>query len=122
MSDEAVQLFLRPFVNELVRGNEDRLSSQIESRIFVHLIRQSDIAIAYEEDDEEMEEDEESYPEKKDGMDKDESIEDEEEALFCLDDADPRAGKGDVTIPQIHIDYENMGRILIEAGSKKEVL
>lgn len=80
------------------------------------------MAIAYEDDDEEIEEDTDHNTENDNSIEKPESMEDnDEEAIFCLDEADPRAGKGDVIIPQIHIDYENMARILIEAGSKKEV-
>ena len=104
----------------MAHGKENRLLSQIENRIFDHLIRQSDVAIAYEDDEQEMEEDTDRNSDN--SIEQNESIDDnDEDAPFCLDDADPRAGKGDVVIPQIHIDYENMARILIEAASKKEV-
>ena len=106
----------------MAHGKENRLLSQIENRIFDHLIRQSDEAIAYENDEQEMEEDTNRNSDNDNSIEQNESIEEnDEEAPFCLDDADPRAGKGDVVIPQIHIDYENMARILIEAASKKEV-
>ena len=41
-------------------GRESRLVEQIEERIFNHLIRQSDVALAYEEGSDQEMEDEES--------------------------------------------------------------
>jgi ribosomal RNA-processing protein 1 len=71
MSQSVIRAFLKPFIDELKVGRESRLSTHIEERIFHHLMRQSDVGIAYEEgdfpsddeeevdgDDEEMEHDE----------------------------------------------------------------
>ena len=122
-----IQMLIKPFVNELTWGTEERLLSQIETRVFDHLIRQSDVAIEYEDDDEE-EVDEEAHNESEDDSepktesDKSDNSDDEEgEESFTLDDADPRAGKGDVVLPQLKVDFEKISKILLEAGSKKEV-
>ena len=111
-------------MNELAWGNEERLLSHIENRIFDHLIRQSDVAIQYEEDDDEVVDNDETGGSEngnvlgeKNGTYKNN---DDEEDSF-LDDADPRAGRGDVILPQIPLDYENVAKKLLEAGSKKEV-
>ena len=123
-----IQMLIKPFVNELTWGTEERLLSQIETRVFDHLIRQSDVAIAYEEEDDDDELDEEAHNESEDDSesktesDKSDNSDDEEgEESFTLDDADPRAGNGDVVLPQLQVDFEKIGKILLEAGSKKEV-
>merc|ERR1712062_669383 len=116
-------MLIKPYVSELTWGKEERLSSQIEVRVFDHLIRQSDVAIAYEEEDddddqEEMDEDSLSNGE----IEKHDISEDEEDdEKFSLDDADPRAGKGDVVLPQFKVDFEKMAKITLEAGSSKDV-
>ena len=120
-----IQMLIKPFVNELTWGKEERLLSQIETRVFDHLIRQSDVAIAYEDDDEESvdaevndtEEDSSSRAE----SEKSDNSDDEDTEQFSLDDADPRAGKGDVVLPQLKVDFGQLGKILLDAGSKKEV-
>merc|ERR1712018_454286 len=118
LTDELIQILLRPFINELTWGKEERLSSQIEIRVFDHLIRQSDVAIAYEEDDDD--ENSEMEDDTTFGTDVDNSDTVDEEPI-SLNDADPRAGKGDVVLPQLKIDYEKIAKIVLEAGSKKEV-
>ena len=40
---------MRPFVRELKVGREERLRGHIEERIFQHLMRQSDVGIAYDQ-------------------------------------------------------------------------
>ena len=121
-TDETILRLLQPYVNELALGYEERLLNQIENRIFDHLIRQSDVAIAYEEDDEDSDigdgkfnsDDAIANVEK---SSKDKCIEEE----FVIDDADPRAGRGDVTLPQIQMDYQKLAEKLLETGGKKEV-
>ncbi len=51
LDDQIIRVFLRPFVAQLRRGKggEERLRSHVEERIFHHLMRQSDVGIAYEE-------------------------------------------------------------------------
>ena len=123
LTHESIEMLIKPYVNELTWGKEERLSSQIEIRVFDHLIRQSDVAIAYEEEDddddqEEMDEDSLSNGE----IEKHDISEDEEDdEQFSLDDADPRAGKGDVVLPQLKVDFEKMAKITLEAGSSKDV-
>ena len=111
-----------PFVNELACGQEGRLQSHIEIRIFDHLVRQSDVATEYEQDEDDDDE-AESEQEQRDLVESSKTlVNDSEEGDFSIEDADPRAGKGDVTLPQICVDYNNISKILLEAGSKKEVI
>lgn len=121
LTDESIQIFLKPFVNELAKGKEDRLLSQIEIRIFDHLIRQSDVALEYEDDDEEEQDDIVTDSEHDDLTEHKNTVDKDEEELFSLEDADPRAGTGDFILPQINVNSVNMAKILLEAGSKKEV-
>ena len=121
LTDESIQILLQPFVNELAKGSEERLLSQIETRIFDHLIRQSDVAMAYEEDDEENQDENSVEFDEEKSTSQSITADSDDEELFSLEDADPRAGKGDVVLPQINVNSENMSKILLEAGSKKEV-
>ena len=109
-------------MNELACGQEGRLLSHIEIRIFDHLVRQSDVATEYEQDEDDDDE-AESEKEQRDLVESSKTLDnDGEEGDFSIEDADPRAGKGDVTLPQICVDYNNISKILLEAGSKKEVI
>merc|ERR1712141_648041 len=122
LSNDAIQAFLMPIVDELACGQEERLLSHIEIRIFDHLVRQSDVATEYEQDEDDDDE-AESEQEQRDLVESSKTLDnDSEEGDFSIEDADPRAGKGDVTLPQICVDYKNISKILLEAGSKKEVL
>ena len=49
LADENIRLFLVPFVSQLKDGKDERLRSHLEERIFQHLMRQSDVGIAYEQ-------------------------------------------------------------------------
>merc|ERR1711899_314123 len=70
------------------------------------------------DDQEEMDEDSLSNGE----IEKHDISEDEEDdEQFSLDDADPRAGKGDVVLPQLKVDFEKMAKIILEAGASKDV-
>ena len=108
-------------MNELAWGNEERLLSHIENRIFDHLIRQSDVAVEYDEDDDEEDDNDETSDIENATEHSSTNKDDDDEDEYCLNDADPRAGRGDVTLPQIPVDYENVAKTLLEAGSKKEV-
>ena len=121
LSNDAIQGFLMPFVNELACGQEERLLSHIEIRIFDHLVRQSDVATEYEQDEDDDVE-AEIEQEQGDLVESSKTLDDDGDGDFSIEDADPRAGKGDVTLPQISVDYKNISKILLEAGSKKEVI
>ena len=110
-----------PFVNELACGQEERLLSHIEIRIFDHLVRQSDVATEYEQDEDDDVE-AEIEQEQGDLVESSKTLDDDGDGDFSIEDVDPRAGKGDVTLPQICVDYKNISKILLEAGSKKEVI
>merc|ERR1711994_801141 len=123
LAHESIEMLIKPYVNELTWGKEERLSSQIEIRVFDHLIRQSDVAIAYEEEDDDDDQEEIDEDSLANGeIEKPDISEDEEDdEKFSLDDADPRAGKGDVVLPQLKVDFEKMAKITLEAGSSKDV-
>merc|ERR1712141_433266 len=121
LSNDAIQAFLMPIVDELACGQEERLLSHIEIRIFDHLVRQSDVATEYEQDEEDDVE-AEIEQEKGDLVESSKTLDDDGDGDFSIEDVDPRAGKGDVTLPHISVDYKNISKILLEAGSKKEVL
>ena len=110
LTDEMVHVLLEPFVDEMVNGTEVRMQEQIEERIFNHLIRQSDVALAYEEgsDDEDME-----------GMLEDSDGGDDQDKPFELSKSDPRAGVGDVCLPQLDLNYEKIAEVLFKAGSQE---
>ena len=118
LTDELIQMLLKPFINELTWGKEERLLSQIEVRVFDHLIRQSDVAIAYEEDEDEDNDEMEDESTLETDIDNSDTNTEEQ---FSFKDADPRAGQGDIVLPQLKIDYEKIAKIVLEAGSKKEV-
>ena len=106
-------------MNELTWGSEERLLSHIENRIFDHLIRQSDVAVEYEEDNDE-DDINDQIGNSEDKILKDHNKNDEnEEDIFH--ETDPRAGRGDVILPQIQLDYGKVAKKLLEAGSNKEV-
>jgi len=130
LQPEVIRTFLKPFVEELRSGREERLRSHVEERIFQHLMRQSDVGIAYEEGDDEEEEDDEDEDDGKpvaNGNHEEEEVEaedssDEEMEVASASDAkDPRAGRVDVVIPQLMVDYEQLAEDLFEAGSDAKV-
>lgn len=135
---ETIQLLLIPFINELARGQEDRLSQHIEERIFQHLMRQSDFGIAYEEgldggeEDESIDGDEDAEGGEEeeevesidggDSSDADETMEgDQDSSMFDDTAKDPRAGKVDVVLPQLEPDFEKIADDLFKAGSNPSV-
>ncbi len=131
---ETVLACVKPFAAELAASREERLRAQIEERVFKHLMRQTDLGIAYEEMEEESEEEEGSDDEnEKDGSgdedadmlngdesddDEGEDEEEEEEQNGVLD---PRAGRVDAVIPQLQTDLDGMSKILFDAASSKAV-
>ncbi len=56
MDDEVIRALVRPFLAEVRDGKDERLRGHIEERIFQHLMRQSDVGIAYDQDDDEDDE------------------------------------------------------------------
>jgi len=123
LTDDLVETLLEPFLRQIVQGEEVRLVDQIEERIFNHLIRQSDVALAYEEgsDDEDMEE--QMNEEEEEGEDNDVEEGDDEDASnnFDLAASDPRAGVGDVCLPQLDLDYNRLAEVLLKAGGEASV-
>ena len=47
--DETIRSFLRPFTAVLREARDARLRGHVEERVFHHLMRQSDVGIAYDE-------------------------------------------------------------------------
>lgn len=116
---------VQPFARHIQNGSADaRLLAHIESRIFQHLMRQSDLGIAYDEylqgnlDETDIpssdnEEEDDSETEVIDIA----SEEDEAEADAGVDEPlDPRAGGVHVTIPQLEPDFQQISRDLFEMG------
>ncbi|XP_071747231.1 uncharacterized protein [Lepeophtheirus salmonis] len=121
---ELSDTFLEVFLKDLAFGTESRIQGQVVKHIFHYLIKQSDIALAYDafrrgelpsdsSDNEGNEEGMEVDPDNK--GEKDDDIEEEETHL------DPRAGKVSITLNQLIIDFSHVGNLLFEYGSKKEV-
>jgi len=129
LTDDRLETLLEPFLRHIVAGRESRLVEQIEERIFNHLIRQSDVALAYEEGSDQEMEDEESdllNGDKSDG--EEEEVEEEQEgegedggSKFDLLASDPRAGVGDVCLPQLDLDYNRLAEVLFKAGGETSV-
>jgi len=124
LTDDNIETMVEPFLRQIVEGEEDRLVDQIEERIFNHLIRQSDVALAYEEgSDDDMEDqltsDQEEENEDENGGEV--GKEEDRESKFDLLTSDPRAGVGDVCLPQLDLDYNRMAEVLFKAGGEASV-
>ena len=124
LPDGVIRSFLQPFIEEIKLGHDDRLGDHIEERIFQHLMMQSDVGIAYEEEDSEDDEDDDVEDEMDQDDDDDGIMDDEEGDISLLDGMsaqDPRAGRVDVTIPQLIVDYKALAEQLYEAGKDQKV-
>ena len=119
MPDHLIRQCLQPFINQLRDGNEERLKSHIEERIFHHLMRQSDVGIAHEQEDEYLED--EMLEEEEEQAEEIEEGSDDEEDMDFNAPKDPRAGRVDVTIPQLMVDYEKLAEQLFQAGNDQKV-
>merc|ERR1719158_1186052 len=118
--------FVEPFLQALDGTVEERLRKHIVERIFKHLLRQSDPGIEWE-----MGEDDGDELNGEPGSDEDSNDEDMEDAEENGDGGmdvpdengvdgplDPRAGKVDVVIPQLSVDYEALSQKFFTLGSK----
>ena len=119
-----VEVVVGPWVELVAGSNDTRLREHAEERIFNHLLRQSDPGIDYQMEEDGMgEEDEEG--EEEEGGDDDEEMEvdgeEEETAENGADPEDPRAGRVNVMIPQISVEYGKIGEELFQLGSKEGV-
>jgi len=122
--DQAVlDLYLEPFFKVVSVGRECRLRDHVVERVFSHLIRQSDPGLEWEMDKEVeslgnieiIEGDEEE------GDDDDVDMDEEEQDTNGKVE-DPRAGRVDVEIPQLKLDYQQMSEKFFELGSDDKTM
>ncbi|XP_066991152.2 ribosomal RNA processing protein 1 homolog isoform X2 [Anabrus simplex] len=119
--------FLKPFLQHLSEQDEARSRTHVVQHIFHYLMKQSDMGIEYEdkftawkqagfpgescEDMERVELDDSS-----------DSDRDTQEENWNTDAKDPRAGKVNVTLPQLQFDPEKVAEIILEYAKSASVL
>merc|ERR1712062_292328 len=101
-------------------GKDERLAKHILERIYYHLMRQSDLGIAYDESLENN-----FNVETEVDMDVGEGEDDEDDdAMPIMEEnnvQDPRAGNVSVTLPQLKPDFEQLSQKLYSFGSSKNI-
>ncbi|QQP57003.1 Ribosomal RNA processing protein 1 -like protein-like Protein [Caligus rogercresseyi] len=123
---ELCDTFLEAFLSILAFGKESRIRDHVVQHVFHHLIKQSDIALAYEafkrgeldSDAEESDEGEEEEDIEMEDEEREEGIQKE-----CGEEGplDPRAGKVSISLNQLILNFSHVGDLLFEYGSKKQV-
>lgn len=129
LPQEVLETFLEPYYQLLSTNREPRLKEHVIQRIFNHLIRQSDAGIAWEirkelesKQDAGMEmEEEDSEEEGEDTVEAEEEMEEQDDNESASKAEDPRAGKVDVELPQLPVNYAQLSRKLFELGSTSGV-
>eukprot|EP00088_Acartia_fossae_P035340 TRINITY_DN363_c0_g2_i11.p1 TRINITY_DN363_c0_g2~~TRINITY_DN363_c0_g2_i11.p1 ORF type:complete len:871 (-),score=354.25 TRINITY_DN363_c0_g2_i11:199-2757(-) len=137
-----IDIYLGPFYKVIAESRDIRLREHIRERVFNYLLRQSDCGIEWEvekdveelgnvevidEDalDEGVEVDDDGIGSEEEEGEGDEGVEAEQEQ--AKSDAqqqaeDPRAGKVDVEIPQLNVDYAKISDKLFELGSSDSIM
>ena len=127
LEQKVLDIFVEPFLHALDGTVEERLRKHIVERIFKHLLRQSDPGIEWEmgeDDGDELNGEPESNEESNDDM---EEAEENGDGGMDVDvpeengvdgPLDPIAGKVDVVIPQLSVDYEALSKKFFTLGSK----
>ena len=117
LSSEQVFSLIKPYGEALQECEDSRLSNAIMKRVFEYLMRQSDVGLKHEaqaatgvELDEGMEEEE-----------NEEESEEEDDDLPTSGVLDPRAGRVDVALPQLPLDFHQCSDWLFELGAQKSV-
>jgi len=119
LEEDVILCYLQPFLQIVQKRKEPRLRSHVVERVFHYLLRQSDPGIEWE-----MEKEVESLGNivvaeneefNEDGVD-----EEDIEADIADKVEDPRAGRVDVELPQLKIDYQALSERLFELGSDED--
>merc|ERR1719319_1679571 len=122
LGEEVVEALVQPWLELVATTADARLRQHAEERIFNHLVRQSAPGIRYQMEEDGMAEEEEGEDNGADDDSEEEGeVEEGEEESAEKGAEDPRAGRGDVVIPQISVNYARLGEAVFARGAGEEV-